>query len=140
MGAIVDVLHHYVIYITKFLMLILEFAGAIIIVYSSIITLYRFVRLSFNKSSTELRIRLGRGLSMGLQYYLAAEILRLITIRDYNDLAIVGVIILLHVIVSLLVSWEVHHSLKVIKEETELDEECAIKEKERIINEAKRHR
>ncbi len=121
MYALYELLHAFVIDITKILMLILELAGAFIIVYISMISLFKFFKLDYRHTSTEIRIRLGRGIAMGLQFYLSAEILRLITIRDYNDLAIVATIILLHVIISLLVSWEVHHSLKIVKEEEELD-------------------
>ena len=58
---------------------------------------------------------------------MAAEVLRLITIRDYTDLAIVSAIIVLHVIVSVLVSWEVGHSLKHVREELEYDHDSESK-------------
>ena len=112
MAEIYSLLHHFVLDMTNILMVILELIGAAIIVYISLITFYKFLRLNYYKTSTELRIRLGRGIAMGLQFYLAAEILRLITIRDTEDIYIVGAVILLHVIVTVLVSWEVHHSVK----------------------------
>lgn len=124
MAEIYSFLHHFVLDITNILMVILELIGAAIIVYISLITFYKFIRLNYYKTSTELRIRLGRGIAMGLQFYLAAEILRLITIRDTEDIYIVGAVILLHVIVTVLVSWEVHHSVKSVVEEEELDEHC----------------
>lgn len=124
MAEIYSFLHHFVLDMTNILMVILELIGAAIIVYISLITFYKFLRLNYYKTSTELRIRLGRGIAMGLQFYLAAEILRLITIRDTEDIYIVGAVILLHVIVTVLVSWEVHHSVKSVVEEEELDEHC----------------
>ncbi|HBS90923.1 MAG TPA: hypothetical protein DEA51_00440 [Erysipelotrichaceae bacterium] len=124
MAEIYSLLHHFVLDMTNILMVILELIGAAIIVYISLITFYKFLRLNYYKTSTELRIRLGRGIAMGLQFYLAAEILRLITIRDTEDIYIVGAVILLHVIVTVLVSWEVHHSVKSVVEEEELDEHC----------------
>ncbi len=124
MAEIYSLLHHFVLDMTNILMVILELIGAAIIVYISLITFYKFLRLNYYKTSTELRIRLGRGIAMGLQFYLAAEILRLITIRDTEDIYIVGAVILLHVIVTVLISWEVHHSVKSVVEEEELDEHC----------------
>lgn len=124
MAEIYSLLHHFVLDMTNILMVILELIGAAIIVYISLVTFYKFLRLNYYKTSTELRIRLGRGIAMGLQFYLAAEILRLITIRDTEDIYIVGAVILLHVIVTVLVSWEVHHSVKSVVEEEELDEHC----------------
>ncbi len=126
MEALYDVLHHFVLDLTKILIVVLELMGAAVIVYVGIVALIKFFCLKFNKSSTDIRIRLGRGIAMGLQFYLAAEIFRLITIREYKDLAIVGVIIVLHVIISLLISWEVHHSIKMVKEEEELDHKTGL--------------
>lgn len=124
--ALYDVLHHFVLDLTKILIVVLELMGAAVILYVAIIAAYRFFILKFHKTSTDIRIRLGRGIAMGLQFYLAAEIFRLITIREYKDLAIVGVIIVLHVIISVLISWEVHHSIKMVKEEEELDEKTGL--------------
>lgn len=121
MQAIYNVLHHFVLDLTMILIIVLELLGALVILYVALVAIYKFFRLKFNQSSTEVRIRTGRGIAMGLQFYLAAEIFRLITIREYKDLAIVGVIILLHVIISVLISWEVDHSIKMVKEEEELD-------------------
>ncbi len=123
MEALYEVIHHFVIDLTRLLMLLLELTGAGIIIIVAFQTLCRFVKLKYKQTSTELRIRLGRGIALGLLFYLAAEVLRLITIRDYTDLAIVSAIIILHVIVSVLVSWEVGHSLKHVKEEVEYDHE-----------------
>jgi len=121
--ALYTLIHHFVIDLTKLLMLLLELTGAAIIILVAFQTLCRFVRLKYRQTSTDLRIRMGRGIALGLLFYLAAEVLRLITIRDYTDLAIVSAIIVLHVIVSVLVSWEVGHSLKHVREELEYDHE-----------------
>jgi uncharacterized membrane protein len=126
MHALYEVLHHLVLDLTMLLILLLELLGAGVIIYVGLVALIKFFTLKFCQSSTEIRIRFARGIAMGLQFYLAAEILRLITIREYKDLAIVGTIIILHVIVSVLVSWEVHHSIKMIKEEEELDEKSGL--------------
>ncbi|SHJ69947.1 Uncharacterized membrane protein [Anaerobranca californiensis DSM 14826] len=126
MHALYEVLHHLALDLTMLLILLLEILGAGVIIYVGIVSLFKFLSLKFCQTSTEIRIRFGRGIAMGLQFYLAAEILRLITIREYKDLAIVGAIIILHVIVSVLVSWEVHHSIKMIKEEEELDKKSGL--------------
>ncbi len=123
MEALYELIHHFVIDLTKLLMLLLELTGAAIIILVAFQTICRFVRLKYKQTSTDLRIRMGRGIALGLLFYLAAEVLRLITIRDYTDLAIVSAIIVLHVIVSVLVSWEVGHSLKHVREEMEYDHE-----------------
>lgn len=124
MQDFIHVLHEIVVITTDILINLFELFGAIIILYIGILTVYKFFRLKFTKSSTELRIRFGRTISLGLLFFLAAEIFRMITIRNTDDLIIVGAIIVLHVIISLLIAWEVEHGLKVVKEEQEMDREC----------------
>ncbi|MBS3991647.1 MAG: DUF1622 domain-containing protein [Erysipelothrix sp.] len=122
--AIYHAFEYFVQDFTKIMIVALELIGLLIIIYSSIMTLTRFVKLKYQQTSTDIRIRLGRGISFALMFYLGAEILRLILIREYKDLFIVGAIIVLHVIVSVLIAWEVSHSLHVMKEERELDHDC----------------
>ncbi len=122
--SMTDYLHKIVICITEVLINLFEFFGAIIILYIGLVTVYKFFRLKYTHTSTEIRIRFGRTISLGLLFYLSAEIFRLIMIRDTTDLIIVGAIIVLHIIISLLVAWEVEHGVKVVREEQELDREC----------------
>ncbi len=124
MDAFLHVLHDVVMTVTEILINLFELFGALIILYVGIITVYKFFRLRFTQTSTELRIRFGRTISLGLLFYLAAEIFKMITIRDTETLIIVGVIIILHIVISVLVAWEVEHGLKVVREEHELDREC----------------
>jgi uncharacterized membrane protein len=123
-----ETIYHFIEYFvqdfTKLMIVLMELVGLLIIIYSSVVTLSRFVKLKYNQTSTDIRIRLGRGISFALMFYLAAEILRLILIREYKDLFIVGAIIVLHVIVTVLIAWEVSHSIHVMKEERELDHDC----------------
>ena len=119
--SVTDAMHEGVVAITGVLIALFELFGALIILYIGIITVYKFFRLRFGQTSTELRVRFGRAIALGLLFYLAAEVFRLITVREYQDLAIVGVIIVLHVIISLLIAWEVEHGLKTVKQEQEMD-------------------
>jgi uncharacterized membrane protein len=123
-----DTIYHAIEYFvqdfTKIMIVMMELIGLLIIIYSAVVTLARFVKLKYNQTSTDIRIRLGRGISFSLMFYLAAEILRLILIREYKDLFIVAAIIVLHVIVTVLIAWEVSHSIHVMKEERELDHDC----------------
>ena len=124
MDAFLHILHEVVMTVTEILINLFELFGALIILYIGTITVYKFFRLRFTQTSTELRIRFGRTISLGLLFYLAAEIFKMITIRDTETLIIVGVIIILHIVISVLVAWEVEHGLKVVREELELDREC----------------
>lgn len=124
MYQIYYLLHEFVINLTRILMTLLELTGAAVIIHIAVVSFIKWLKLDYQRSSTEIRIRFGRGVALGLLFYLSAEILRLVTIRDYADLFIVSAIIILHVIVSILVAWEVSHSLKHVQEEEEYDEHC----------------
>lgn len=115
----VHVLEHFVENFIGFLIIILELFGALTIIYGSVVLFFRFLRLDYIKSSTKLRIRLARTISLGLQFYLAGEIFRLVSVREPDDLIIVAVIIILHVIISVLISWELGHSVHLAAQEPE---------------------
>ena len=52
---------------------------------------------------------LGKGTALALQFLLAGEILRTVTIRDLNDAYLVGGIVILRVVITLLVAYENKH-------------------------------
>lgn len=91
---------------------ILNTLGSIILLFSSIQAFGFWMR---KIKIEEIALRLGRSFAIGIQVLLAAEILRLITIRDNEDLMLIGAILLLHVVVTLLVRYEVTHHIESIK-------------------------
>ena len=54
-----------------------------------------------------VKLTLAYGIALALEFKLAGEILRTITVRDWNELAILGTIIVLRGAISLLIHWEI---------------------------------
>ena len=54
-----------------------------------------------------VKLMLAQGIALALEFKLAAEVLRTVTVRDWNELVILGTIILLRGAITLLIHWEI---------------------------------
>lgn len=95
LGSILEDLVHYSIFL-------FEFIGTVVILFAG---LRGFIELLIGKSSTKLR--LAKGLAMGLEFKLGSEILRTVVVRDLSEIFIVGAIILIRAALILLIHWEI---------------------------------
>ena len=53
------------------------------------------------------RLKLAKGMAMGLEFKLGGEILRTVVVRDLSEIMIVGAIILLRAALTFLIHWEI---------------------------------
>jgi len=53
------------------------------------------------------RLKLAKGMAMGLEFKLGSEILRTVVVREFTEILIVGSIILLRAALTLLIHWEI---------------------------------
>ncbi len=60
----------------------------------------------FTKNN-QVRLRLARGMAMGLEFKLGSEILRTVIVRDFSEILLVGAIIVLRGALTLLIHWEI---------------------------------
>ena len=112
------------------IILTLELVAILTIVGGSIKSLYfKFSKL-FKKNRHNIRMDLGRSLALGLEFAMGAEIIKTITIaHEWEEIAILGVIVGLRTILAVLIHWKVRMEEK----ENELKEKQA--EKENIVEE-----
>lgn len=64
-----------------------------------------------------VKLMLAHGIALALEFKLVGEILRTITVRDWNELAILGTIIVLRGAISLLIHWEIKSERIIIEDE-----------------------
>lgn len=83
----------------------MELFGAVIIVYSGTSVFTYFLRT--NKDGREVRLTFARFLIFGLEFKLAGEILRTVVVRTFEEILILGSIILLRAMLNLIVHWEI---------------------------------
>ena len=86
----------------------LEFVGVIIIIVGSFRALVRLVKSLTKKSSFKGEVDLEKSLSLALEFKMGAEIIKTVIIHNLEELAILGVVIIIRALLSLLIHWEIH--------------------------------
>ncbi len=89
-------------YIVEIGILIFEFIGVGIIIWTSLVSFTKYVR-----GRKDTRIYLAKGLAMGLEFKLGSEILRTVVVREWREIAIVAGIIALRAALTFLIHWEI---------------------------------
>ena len=93
---------------------VLEFMGLIVIVVTAFKCFYSWI-----KKDSQTRLHLAEGMAMALEFKLGSEILRTVTVREMDEIYLVGAIILLRAALTFLIHWEIkeekaeeHHKKK----------------------------
>lgn len=87
--------------------LIIEVIGFMIIVISVLKSFYKLAfvtKFDFEKGHKDMS--LSTGLSVALEFFLAAEIIKTITLRDQSELLYIGVLILIRILMTVVIHWE----------------------------------
>lgn len=90
--------------LTDVAILLFEYIGVIAIIFAGAVGCYNYI-----KRDPLTRLKLAKGLAMGLEFKLGSEILRTVVVRDLSEIAIVGSIILLRAALTLLIHWEIRN-------------------------------
>ena len=111
---ILEVLQTVLEYIVEAGILIFEYIGVGIIIWTSLVSLTKYVR-----RKPDTRIYLAKGLAMGLEFKLGSEILKTVIVRDWTEIATVAGIIALRAALTFLIHWEIKEENKDIQEQEE---------------------
>ena len=82
--------------------LLFELAGVSVIAAAGVRGMAGFLR-----RDPATRLRLARGMALGLEFKLGSEILRTVVVRELQEIVFVGAIILLRAALTLLLHWEI---------------------------------
>ena len=93
--------------IANIAILIFEFIGVGIIIYSGLTGFSKFLR-----HSPDTKIYLAKGLAMGLEFKMGSEILRTVVVREWKEIGIVAGIIALRAALTFLIHWEIKEEEK----------------------------
>lgn len=102
-----DYLHELILLISPFVINVLELFGILIIIFGSIKAIVRLFKVKFDFSDYHFKIDLGEAFAAGLQFKVGAEIIKTVIVRDLNELLIVGAVVLLRIILTFLIHWEI---------------------------------
>lgn len=97
-----DIISEYFDLFVEYLILIVELIGILILVYaiiSSIISLF--------KRQGHVRLKLAEGIALALEFKMGGELLRTVIVREWNELLILGAIILMRAALTFLIQWEI---------------------------------
>lgn len=80
----------------------MEFVGLIVIIQTGVICFIGYLR-----GNDQIRIRLAEGISTALLFKMGGEVLRTVIVRTWDELAILGAIIVLRGMLTFLLHWEI---------------------------------
>ena len=82
--------------------LLFEYVGVLILIMSGLVGF-----IGYLKKDPLTRLKLAKGMAMGLEFKLGGEILRTVLVRDFTEILLVGSIILLRAALTFLIHWEI---------------------------------
>ncbi len=115
-------LHWLIELVVPYMISVLEISGILVVFVSGIRGFWQYFQITFMKKKYDLQGDLAKGLAMGLEFKMAAEILRTVLIQDLDELYMLGAVILLRALLSILIHYELKQPKKK-KEPTPLPEE-----------------
>lgn len=98
------VIEHTLPYIISFL----EIIAIFIVVFSALNAFVQYVKSAFVKNKPDVKSGLANGLAFGLEFAMSAEILKTILVQSWDDILMLGAIIVLRISLSLLIHFESH--------------------------------
>lgn len=85
----------------------LELIGIIIIFIGSFRALFHVVRCLVKKQPLHIVAELGKALALALEFKMGAEIIKTVIIHDLEELAILGVVIVIRALLAFIIHWEI---------------------------------
>jgi uncharacterized membrane protein len=86
---------------------VLELVGIIIIIVGSFRALVRLFKSMISKKGFHIVIDLGRALSLALEFKMGAEIIKTVIIHDLEELAILGIVVVIRALLTFIIHWEI---------------------------------
>ena len=126
-------LHHVIEIVLPVIISILEIMGIFVVVWSALHAFWEYIQNSFMKKNLDIQSNLAKGLATGLEFKLAAEILKTVLIQNMDELYILGAVILLRALMSILIHFEMHgvHGGKKKQAEEKTEEKAEEKTEEK---------
>lgn len=88
---------------------ICELIGILVVTIAAFKAFYQYLRGLITNKPTDFKFELAAGLAAGLEFKMAAEILKTVLVRDLKELVVLGAIILLRALLSFLIHFEMKH-------------------------------
>ena len=88
----------------------IELVGIFVVTVAAIKAFYSYLKGQLTHKELDVKFELANGLATGLEFKMAAEILKTVLVRDLNELLILGAIIMLRALLSFMIHIEMKNS------------------------------
>jgi len=85
----------------------LELMGTTVILVAGIKAFYRYILSLFKPVNYSIKVDFAQALALALEFKLAAEILKTVIVRNFDEMYILAAIILLRAILTFVIHWEI---------------------------------
>ncbi len=85
----------------------LELVGILIIVIGSARAITLIIRSLKSKGHINIVLHLGKSLSLALEFKMGAEIINTVIVRNFKELAILAIVILIRALLAFIIHWEI---------------------------------
>ena len=102
MEGVLHTLHVFIEYFAEYAIILCDIIGMIVLLCAVISGFVRY----FRRGAGKTKIRLVHGIALALEFKLAGEVLRTVTIRTIGELIVLAVIIILRAAMAVLLHWE----------------------------------
>ena len=100
--SVLDAVHIGEVIILDIAIIICDFIGLVVIM----TTVFKALWHHFHRDK-HVKVMLAQGIALALEFKLAGEVLRTVTVRELGELAILGTIIVLRGAITILIHWEI---------------------------------
>ena len=111
MHAFIEHMDIILVYIVEFCTILMELFGIAVLVYTSIKCFIKWIK----RDHRHLRLNLAEGIALSLEFKMGSEVLRTVVVRDWEELGILGAVILLRGLLTFLIHWEIKNEENAIE-------------------------
>lgn len=111
MHVFIDNMEIVLVYVVEICTILLELFGIAVLVYTAIKCFIQWVK----KDNRHLRLKLAEGIALSLEFKMGSEVLRTVVVRDWEELGILGAVILLRGLLTFLIHWEIKNEENAIE-------------------------
>ena len=101
-----NIIHEIITIGLPYIISVLEIMGIFIVTWSVIKEFWEYIQNTFMKKELDIQFNLAVGLATGLEFKMAAEILKTVIIQSLDELLVLGAVILIRALLSLLIRFE----------------------------------
>ena len=101
-----NLIHSVIVTVLPYIISILEIMGILVVTWSGIKCFWEYIQNTFMKKKLDLRTNFAKGLATGLEFKMAAEILKTVLVQNLEELYVLGAVILLRALLSILIHFE----------------------------------